>query len=108
VSKPGATSKVATPSTIVLPSYSKKITQTLTSNKPNTHHDGLRFFKMDLDNAYKMDDAKFPKDFSIIFECIETETPVPETIWNEQIYQEFTQRHANNKKEKQANSLWNS
>jgi len=65
--------------------------------QPNTSY--LRFFKPDFDTAYKMEDAKFPPEFSITFECVDVEAEdFPENIWNEELYRNFLNRHAQNKK----------
>jgi len=63
----------------------------------------LVFAKKDLDNAYKMDDTKFPSGFTIRFECALIDNDdVPTSTWDEHLYQEFLATYEVNKNNHEA------
>lgn len=84
-----------------------EISKLRTDFAPQVNNSYLKFFKPDLDNAYKMEDAKFPSDFCITFECVEMESDsvIPENIWNEELYRNFLNKHVENKKNQEIRPL---
>jgi len=95
-------SQVAPPTTSVIDSgtiHPPSLQPNTVTPEPSVQA-SLVFEKKELDNAYKMDATKFPTEFSIRFECIvdNSDSQIPPTIWDEDLYQEFITTHEVNKK----------